>query len=198
MDSCELVLASASPRRLQLLSAFGLRLEVAPVHIDETPLPGEAPGDLALRLAEHKAAAGAEGRPGRLVLAADTVVALEGDLLGKPADAAEAAAMLRRLSGRRHEVYTAVAARRDTARGARLSRSEVDFRALLPAEIDGYVGTGEPLDKAGAYGIQGLAAVFVARLCGSYSGVVGLPLHETAELLQDFGIDLLKCAGRPA
>jgi septum formation protein len=198
MDSCQLVLASASPRRLQLLSAFGLSLEVAPVDIDETPRPGEAPGAVALRLAEQKAAAAAARRPEGLVLAADTVVALGSELIGKPADAAEAAAMLRRLSGRRHEVYTAVAARRGAAHGARLSRSEVDFRVLLPGEIDAYVATGEPLDKAGAYGIQGLAAVFVTRLCGSHSGVVGLPLHETAGLLSEFGIDLLQCAGASA
>ncbi|NGP53314.1 Maf family protein [Thioalkalivibrio sp. XN8] len=193
MDSCQLVLASASPRRLELLSAFGLHLQVDPVDIDERPAPGEKPAALAQRLAEAKAAAAASRHPGRVVLAADTVVAADGAVLGKPADAAEAGAMLRRLAGRRHEVYTAVAARRDAAAAVRLSRSEVDFRALAASEIDAYVATGEPLDKAGAYGIQGCAAIFVTRLCGSYSGVVGLPLAETAELLQEFGIELLRC-----
>jgi septum formation protein len=195
MNSCALVLASASPRRLQLLSSLGLQLEVSPVDIDETPGRGEDPAVLALRLAEAKAAVAAGRHPGRVVVAADTVVALGGATLGKPADPAEAAVMLRRLSGKRHEVFTAVAARRDLQAGSRLSRSEVDFRALEPAEIETYVGTGEPLDKAGAYGIQGVAAVFVSRLCGSYSGVVGMPLHDTAELLRDFGIDVLRCAG---
>jgi septum formation protein len=195
MNSCTLVLASASPRRLQLLSSLGLQLEVSPVDIDETPGRGEDPAVLALRLAEAKAAVAAGRHPGRVVVAADTVVALGGATLGKPADPAEAAVMLRQLSGKRHEVFTAVAARRDLQAGSRLSRSEVDFRALEPAEIETYVGTGEPLDKAGAYGIQGVAAVFVSRLCGSYSGVVGMPLHDTAELLRDFGIDVLRCAG---
>jgi septum formation protein len=196
MDSCALVLASASPRRLQLLSSLGLQLDVAPVDIDETPAPGEEPAALALRLAEAKAALAAARHPGRVVVAADTVVALGGHTLGKPADTVEASSMLQRLSGARHEVFTAVAARRDRQAGTRLSRSEVDFRVLAPAEIEAYVGTGEPMDKAGAYGIQGVAAVFVSRLCGSYSGVVGMPLHDTAELLRDFGIDVLRCAGR--
>lgn len=196
MNSCALVLASASPRRLQLLSSLGLQLEVSPVDIDETPGAGEDPAALALRLAEEKAALAAARHPGRVLVAADTVVALGGETLGKPADAAEARSMLQRLSSRRHEVFTAVAVRRDRQSGSRLSRSEVDFRVLAPAEIEAYVGTGEPMDKAGAYGIQGLAAIFVSRLCGSYSGVVGIPLHDTAELLRDFGIDVMRCAGR--
>ncbi|NHA15171.1 nucleoside triphosphate pyrophosphatase [Thioalkalivibrio sp. XN279] len=195
MNSCALVLASASPRRLHLLSSLGLQLDVSPVDIDETPGAGEDPAALALRLAEAKAAVAAARHPGRVVLAADTVVALGADTLGKPADAVEANRMLQRLSGVRHEVFTAVAARRDRQAGSRLSRSEVDFRVLAPEEIETYVGTGEPLDKAGAYGIQGVAAVFISRLCGSYSGVVGIPLHDTAELLRDFGIDVLRCAG---
>lgn len=198
MNSCALVLASASPRRLDLLSSLGLQPEVSPVDIDETPRPGEDPATLAVRLAEAKAAHAAARYPGRLVLAADTVVALGGETLGKPADAADAAAMLQRLSGLRHEVFTAVAARRDREAGTRVSRSAVDFRALAPAEIAAYVATGEPLDKAGAYGIQGVAAIFVTQLCGSYSGVVGLPLHHTAELLREFGLDVLHCAGAAA
>lgn len=192
MDSLTLVLASGSPRRLQLLASIGLDCEVSPVDIDETPRPGEAPADYARRLAEEKATvAVTRHAPGRLVLAADTVVAIGEEILGKPADPADAARMLRRLSGRSHAVHTAVAASRDGATSMRLSSSEVTFRTLLNHEIDAYVATGEPLDKAGAYGIQGLAAIFVTRLCGSYSGVVGLPLCETAELLGGFGLDVL-------
>ena len=192
MDSVTLVLASGSPRRLQLLASLGLECEVSPVDIDETPRPGEAPADYARRLAAEKAAVAVTRQaPGRLVLAADTVVAIGEEILGKPADPADAARMLRRLSGRRHAVHTAVAASRDRATSVRLSSSEVTFRTLLSHEIDAYVATGEPLDKAGAYGIQGLAAIFVTRLSGSYSGVVGLPLCETAELLGGFGLDVL-------
>jgi septum formation protein len=196
MDSPDLVLASGSPRRLQLLAALGLRCEVAPVDIDETPRPGEAPPDCARRLAVAKAAEAVARRPaGSLVLAADTVVALREEILGKPADAADAARMLRRLSGRRHEVHTAVAAQRGEMVACRLSSSRVTFRNLTDHEIEAYVATGESLDKAGGYGIQGLAAIFVTRLDGSYSGVVGLPLYETAELLNAFGVTLL--TGRP-
>jgi septum formation protein len=193
MDLATLVLASGSPRRRQLLASIGLECQVSPADIDESPRPGEAPADYARRLAAEKAAA-AVGRvgPGPLVLAADTVVALGDEILGKPVDAADAARMLRRLSGRVHEVHTAVAASRDGNTSFRLSSSEVTFRILRDAEIEAYVATGEPLDKAGAYGIQGLAAVFVTRLAGSYSGVVGLPLCETAELLQGHGVDVLR------
>jgi septum formation protein len=193
MDSVSLVLASGSPRRLRLLASLGLECEVSPVDIDETPRPGEAPADYARRLAAEKvAAAVTRHSPARLVLAADTVVALGEEILGKPADAADAARILRRLSGRTHEVHTAVAASRAGDTHFRLSSSEVTFRNLRDAEIDAYVGTGEPLDKAGAYGIQGLAGIFVTRLSGSYTGVVGLPLSETAELLHTFGIDVLR------
>jgi septum formation protein len=195
MNLPQLVLASGSPRRLELLTALGLRCEVSPVDIDEAPRPGEIPAEHARRLAAEKAGAAA-GRhaPDRLVLAADTVVALGDEILGKPADAGEAARMLRRLSGRRHEVHTAVAAVRGTESALRLSSSEVIFRPLRDHEIEAYVATGEPMDKAGAYGIQGLAGVFVTRLCGSYTGVVGLPLCETAELLAAFGLDVLGSA----
>jgi len=195
MNSVKLVLASGSPRRLELLASLGLGCDVYPLDIDETPLPGESPAACARRLAVEKAAAAVRRHgPGVLVLAADTVVALGAELLGKPADAAEAARMLRRLSGRTHEVHTGVAAACRGETSFRLSTSEVTFRDLRDAEIEAYVATGEPLDKAGAYGIQGLAAVFVTRLCGSYSGVVGLPLSETAQLLQQHGIDVLRIA----
>jgi septum formation protein len=195
MDSSRLVLASGSPRRLQLLAALGLDVEVLPVGVDETPLPGEAPADLACRLAADKAAAAAALQsPGRLVLAADTVVALDNQVLGKPADAAEARCMLQQLSGRRHLVHTAVAASRGGVTSVRLCSSEVDFRELRDAEIAAYAATGDPLDKAGGYGIQGLAGIFVTRLCGSYTGVMGLPVCETAELLRRHGVELLPAA----
>lgn len=191
-----LVLASGSPRRRQLLAALGLACRAAPVDIDETPRAGEAPADCARRLAIEKAAAAAAGHPaGTLVLGADTVVALGPEMLDKPRDAADAARILRRLSDRRHEVHTAVAARRDGQTACRLSSSRVTFRHLTDRDIEAYVATGEPLDKAGAYGIQGLAAIFVTRLDGSYSGVVGLPLYETAEMLQAFGVDVLAARG---
>lgn len=195
MDSVKMVLASGSPRRLELLAALGLECEVSPVDIDEVPLAGESPVDCARRLAADKAAAAVRHHgTGVLVLAADTVVALGEEMFGKPADAADAARMLRRLSGRTHEVHTAVAASRNGEVWCRLSTSEVTFRDLRDAEIEAYVATAEPLDKAGGYGIQGLAAVFVSRLCGSHSGVVGLPLSETAELLHQHGIDVLQVA----
>jgi septum formation protein len=193
MDSVNLVLASGSPRRAQLLALLGLACEVVPVDLDETPRPGEAPADYARRMAAEKVAmAATRHAPDCLVLAADTVVALGEEILGKPADAGDAARMLRRLSGRRHDVHTAVAAIRDGNTAFRTSSSQVTFRNLLGREIEAYVATGEPLDKAGAYGIQGLAAIFVTRLCGSYTGVVGLPLCETADLLACLGVDVLQ------
>jgi len=195
MDSLNLVLASASPRRRQLLASLGLECEVAPTHIDERPHPGEDPADYARRLAAEKAAAGAARHPSeRLLLAADTVVALGKEILGKPADEHDAARMLRRLSGRTHQVHTAVAARQGDTTAMRLATTEVTFRSLRDAEIEAYVSSGDPFDKAGAYGIQGAAAIFVTRLSGSYSGVVGLPLCETAELLREFGVEVLGLA----
>lgn len=195
MDSLNLVLASASPRRQQLLASLGLEFEVAPADIDETPRPLEDPADYARRLAAEKAAVAAARYPsGRLLLAADTVVALGGEILGKPADERDAARMLRRLSGRTHQVHTAVAARRDAATALRMATTQVTFRSLRDAEIEAYVSSGEPLDKAGAYGIQGMAAVFVSGLSGSYSGVVGLPMCETTELLREFGVEVLGLA----
>ena len=188
MDSVALVLASASPRRRQLLAPFGLALDVSPVDIDETPRPGETPEALASRLAAAKAAAAARDAPQRLVLAADTVVALEERVLGKPADAADARRMLHALSGRRHQVHTAVAVRRGAEAGMRLSSSEVDFRALSAGEIDAYIATGEPLDKAGGYGLQGIGALLVERLDGDPTTVIGLPLRLTLDLLRLAGV----------
>lgn len=182
-------LASASPRRSELLRQIGVPFTVRAAAIAEDPLPGESPEAYVARLAAAKAeavwAAVADSRP---VLGADTAVVLDGAILGKPETAAEAAAMLERLSARTHRVLTAVALRHVGGVETRLSDSEVRFRATTAAERLAYCGTGEPFDKAGGYGIQGHAAVFVESIKGSYSGVVGLPLCETAALLARCGI----------
>jgi septum formation protein len=179
-------LASASPRRSELLRRIGIAHEVRAVAVDESVVPGEAPVEYVLRLAEAKArrlweaVAAHERLP---VLAADTTVALEGEVFGKPADQAEAAAMLSRLSGRTHQVHTAVAVRHAAGGAALVSSSSVSLRELTPSEIDWYCRTGEPMDKAGGYAVQGRAAIFIRHLSGSFSGVMGLPLYETWELL---------------
>jgi len=185
-----LYLASASPRRRELLAQIAVPCTVVAASLDETPLAGEAPDVYVERLARGKALAGlgALADAAACVLGADTAVVLDGRILGKPRDRADGLAMLQALSGRTHEVLTAVAVARDGRCEARVVRSRVTFRPLRPGEADAYWETGEPGDKAGGYGIQGLAAVFVLRVEGSYSSVVGLPLCETAELLADFGI----------
>ena len=185
-----LYLASASPRRRRLLEQLGLRFEVAVADVDETPLPGEAPADYVLRLARAKAEAVARrlGSPAAPVLAADTAVVLETAILGKPRDREDGLAMLARLSGRRHQVLSAVALWQAGRLETTLSRSEVRFRGISAQEARSYWESGEPADKAGGYAIQGLGALFVEHLEGSYSGVMGLPLFETAELLQKAGV----------
>ncbi|MCB1863938.1 MAG: septum formation inhibitor Maf [Chromatiales bacterium] len=189
----DLALASRSPRRIELLRQIGVHPRVIDVVVDETPVVGEPAAALAMRLACAKALAGrgALGDEPVPVLAADTVVALGGRVFGKPVDSADAIRMLRALSGRRHEVFSAVAVAGPRSLDAALSRSEVSFARLDASAIERYVATGEPLDKAGAYAIQGLAAGFVRRLAGSYSGVMGLPLYETARLLRAFGVEPL-------
>ncbi|AXK38695.1 Maf family protein [Crenobacter cavernae] len=187
-----LYLASGSPRRRELLEQLGLELKRVPADIDETPREGETARDYALRLAIEKAAAGeaariAQGLPAAPLLAADTTVTQDDELFGKPENAADARRMLEAFSGRSHRVITAVAVcDGDTVRTA-VSDTEVWFKTLSAAEIDRYLESGEPFDKAGAYGIQGRAAVFVERIAGSYTGVVGLPVYETAQLLSGFG-----------
>jgi septum formation protein len=186
MTRPRIYLASASPRRSQLLQQIDIPHTVRPVAVDERPDVGEAPAAYVLRLAADKARALWAQLPegDRLpVLAADTTVALEGEILGKPADLAEARAMLARLSGRTHEVHTAVAVLHAGQVAARVHTSEVSFRELSTQEIDWYWGTGEPADKAGGYAVQGMAAIFIRHIAGSYSGVMGLPLYETWELL---------------
>jgi nucleoside triphosphate pyrophosphatase len=185
-------LASGSPRRRALLEQIGVSFQVIGIELDETALAGEAPLAYVARLAEAKAAAGWQSSRGlgssAPVLAADTAVVLDGRILGKPADMKDAISMLLELSGRTHEVLTAVALRTAAGTQLKVSRSMVTFRAIDPREARDYWETGEPRDKAGAYAIQGYAAVFIADLKGSYSGVMGLPLFETAELLQKSGI----------
>jgi septum formation protein len=165
---------------------------VVPADIDESVRAGESPDACVERLAREKARAAhaAIDGPTAPVVAADTTVVLDGRMLGKPADAAAATDMLSRLSGRSHDVFTAVAVLRGDREVAALNRSRVTFRALEPAEIEAYWRTGEPLGKAGSYAIQGLGAVFVEELHGSYSGVMGLPLFETGRLLAGFGYRL--------
>lgn len=174
-----LVLASASPRRRALLAAAGVDVDVRPADVDETWFPGEAPRAYALRVAREKARA----VDGDRVLAADTVVALDGGVLGKPRDVEEARAMLAALSGREHHVYTAVVLRDAHRERHRVVSTRVRFRPLQPRDLDWYVATGEPFDKAGGYGIQGHGGTLVDRLAGSYTNVVGLPLRETLSLL---------------
>jgi len=195
-------LASRSPRRRELLAQIGVRFEMLlfregrrqDPETAEDPLPGEGADDYVRRVTRQKAEAAwqrvvlRKGLRRMPVLAADTTVALDGQMLAKPADAADAARMLRLLSGTRHRVLTAVALALDGRLEMRVSESRVTFARLDEPRIAAYVASGEPFDKAGAYGIQGRAGAFVERLEGSYSGVMGLPLFETAELLREFGV----------
>ncbi|MDP9082727.1 MAG: Maf-like protein [Pseudomonadota bacterium] len=188
-------LASGSPRRRELLRQIGVAFRLVRGSIDEAVLPREPPVAYVTRLAAAKADAGWNTSRDAPVLAADTVVVLNGKILGKPAGRPEAEGMLKQLSGRTHQVLTAVALRTANGVRSRLSRSEVDFRPIDAAEARAYWDTGEPCDKAGAYAIQGKAAIFVADLRGSYSGVMGLPLFETAELLAQAGVSRWRAAG---
>ncbi|MDD5365726.1 MAG: Maf family protein [Gallionellaceae bacterium] len=198
-----LYLASQSPRRLELLRQIELAPVVLPLRhvqpradVDETPLPGERALDYVRRLARLKAESALLALAGRRlaimpVIAADTTVTLDGLILGKPADADEASNMLRRYSGRVHSVLTAVGVAYRNRIEIAVSESEVRFKTLSEAEIAAYADSHEPYDKAGGYGIQGRAAMFVEHISGSYSGIMGLPLYETAELLRGLGFELL-------
>jgi septum formation protein len=191
----QLYLASASPRRRELLAQVGLNIEVLVQDIDESPVAGESPERYVTRLAQQKAVAALRDPRCRLplpVLAADTTVVCSGQVLGKPGTLNEARQMLQLLSGRTHQVLTAVAVALRNELEVTLVSTDVSFRELSAAEIDAYWATGEPCDKAGAYGVQGIGAAFVARIEGSYSGVVGLPLFETLQLLQKFGVSPLQ------
>ncbi len=182
------VLASSSPRRRELLALVGIPHEVAPANIDEAYLPGELPGGHAERLARKKASVVASSAPDAVTIGADTIVVVDGDVLGKPRDKEHAAEMLRRLSARSHRVITAVAA---VWRGDLLSTIEevtVTFRPLTDREIAAYIATGEPMDKAGAYGIQGYGATIVERVDGDYFAVMGLALNRLVRLLERLGL----------
>ena len=200
MTDSRIYLASRSPRRRELLHQIGVRFDLMLFRVppredpdvNEDPLAGETALDYVVRVCRAKALHGARQMrqrrlPPRLVLAADTTLDLDGEIIGKPRDEADAAAILGRLSGRMHRVLTAVAVADDERIEHLVSSSEVQFRALSTEEIKRYVASGEPLDKAGAYGIQGYAGMFVAEIRGSHSGIVGLPLCETALLLRRFG-----------
>ena len=193
-----LVLASRSPRRSDLLTRAGYRFEVAPADIDERRLDGEAPAAMVRRLAREKAAAVAPRHPGSIVLGADTVVVIDGVVLGKPNGDAAAAGMLLRLSGRAHEVLTGVALHTADRRRDGVQSTRVVFRALSRDDVAWYVATGEPSDKAGGYSIQGRASRFVTRLEGSYTNVVGLPIELVADLLAELGVDRGHGADRAA
>ncbi len=199
MASHRIILASQSPRRRELLTLAGVAFEVMPMAIDETPHRGEAPDAYVLRLAREKARAAlvalsAEAAAGLacdaetlaepIVIAADTTVSVDGDILEKPLDPEQARIMLGRLSGRRHQVCTGVALARGAWLEAFLCSSTVQFAAIDAASIDAYVATGEPMDKAGAYAVQGGAQAFIERIEGSYTGIMGLPLAETLERLR--------------
>ena len=181
-------LASTSPRRREILETLGIEFDVVPVETDECPLEGETPGEMVLRLATAKAEAATRGE---FVLGADTVVVLGDRVLGKPRDADDAVEMLLALSGRSHAVMTGVALKTPAGTRAVLSTTDVQFREIGRDEAYRYWQSGEPCDKAGAYGIQGLGGMFVQAISGSYSGVMGLPVFETVELLVSAGLEVL-------
>jgi len=187
-------LASQSPRRAELLRQIGVEFEVYASDIDEDRLITESPDEYVCRMAQTKARVAvdelANPRDSCVVLAADTTIELDGDIIGKPADRSHCRCILRKLSGRQHFVLTAVALATQERLEYRLTRNRVCFRVLSDREIEAYCATVEPMDKAGAYAIQGKAAIFVERLEGSYSAVMGLPLLETAELLSNAAIEM--------
>lgn len=190
----ELLLASASSRRKELLELIGIGFQSQAMDIDESVLQGEQADRYVERLAREKAQAGLVACPDKVILAADTTVVLAGQILGKPQDKAEAVSMLRQLSGSKHQVLTGIAVasqhRGITQIESQVVCTEVFFADLSDQQVEAYVQSGEPMDKAGAYGIQGKAALFVERIEGSYSNVVGLPLAETGKMLERFGITL--------
>ena len=195
-DTPMIYLASRSPRRGELLGQIGVTFAVLPSDVDESVRPDESPEHYVLRLAREKALVCAqrlavEGLADRPILAADTTVCIDGMILGKPEHDADAAAMLRRMSDRWHAVHTAIAVAQGNRVETALSSTQVEMARLTEAEIAAYIASGEPRDKAGSYGIQGLAGGFVRRIEGSYSGVMGLPVYETSLLLKQFGVPVL-------
>ena len=188
MIAPHVILASHSPRRRELLTLVGIPHEVRPADIDESYGAGELPHAHAERLAREKAAVVARSAPDAVVVGSDTIVVLDGDVLGKPRDEREAASMLMRLSGRTHTVMTAVAVMWRGVERSAVEEVEVTFHTLTSAEIDAYIATREPMDKAGAYGIQGFGATIVARVDGDYFAVMGLPLQRMVRLMADLGL----------
>jgi len=185
-----LILASASPRRADLLREAGIAVEIHPAHVNEDVQPGESPEAYVRRVAEAKARAVSERMPGRFVLAADTAVVVDGEILGKPADEEDAARMLRLLSGRAHLVISAVCLMKDgqPVVPTEVESTVVEFAALTAPQIGWYVASGESMDKAGGYGIQGLASRFVTRIAGSYTNVVGLPVAVVCRMCTQAGL----------
>jgi septum formation protein len=188
MTECRVILASGSPRRHELLNLVGIPHEVRPANIDESLRPRETPARHAERLAREKASAVATRDPNLIVIGADTIVVINRKILGKPASAEQAAAMLRQLSGRQHKVVTAVAVSRGKKLRSAVEEVRVRFRKLRDDDIDAYIATGEPMDKAGAYGIQGYGATIVECVDGDYFSVMGLPLARLVGLLRDVGV----------
>ena len=188
MSRCKVVLASSSPRRRELLNLIGIAHEVRPANLDESMRPREAPRRHAERLAREKASALAMRDPDLITIAADTIVVINRKVLGKPVDKEDAARMLAMLSGREHTVITAVAVSRGKKLRSAIEEVKVKFRRLREEEIDAYIATGEPMDKAGAYGIQGYGATIVERVEGDYFAVMGLPLVRLIALMRDVGV----------
>ena len=188
MNTCRVILASSSPRRRELLALVGIPHEVQPADIDETLRPRENPRRYAERLAREKASAVATRDPNLITIGADTIVVISRKILGKPADADQAGAMLRQLSGREHTVVTAIAVSRGKKLRSAVDEVRVRFRTLRADEIDAYIATGEPMDKAGAYGIQGYGATIVECINGDYFAVMGLSLVRLVGLLRDVGV----------
>ena len=193
-----IVLASQSPRRRELLALVGIPHEVRPADLDESVLPGESPVEHAERLARSKADTVAKHEPAAVVIGADTIVVLDGDILGKPRDAHDATRTLRRLSGRTHTVHTAVAVAHHGRTVSGVESVEVTFRPLNDSQIETYIATGEPMDKAGAYGIQGYGAVIVECVHGDYFAVMGLALGRLVGLLESVGVSYRVGAPPPA
>ena len=187
-----LILASASPRRRELLEGLGLELTICPAKGEEHPVPGLSGGETALRLSRAKCLEiASQAREDDVVIAADTVVCLDDQILGKPADEEDAARMLRALSGRDHRVFTGVTVARGDKVLSDYEETAVHFRPLTEREIAAYIATGEPMDKAGAYGIQGRASLFVRAIEGDYFNVVGLPLCKLGQMLKELGVELI-------
>ena len=189
MSALRVILASQSPRRRELLTLVGIAHEVHPADIDEAYFPGEEPAAHAHRLAREKCAFVAQGAPDAVVIGSDTIVVVDGDVLGKPRDETQAAEMLMRLSARTHTVMTAVAVRWQGRERSAVEMVDVTFHSLSPKQITAYIATREPMDKAGAYGIQGFGATIVSRVDGDYFAVMGLPLQRLVRMLGELGLD---------